>query len=689
MAADLKNLRNIGIVAHIDAGKTTTTERVLYYTGATYKIGNVDDGNTATDWMEQEKERGITITSAAISASWKGCDINIIDTPGHVDFTVEVERSLRVLDGVVAVFTAVDGVEPQSETVWRQADKYNVPRIAFVNKMDRVGADFFEVVNDVKEKLGAVPLVLQIPVGNEGDFKGIVDLIEQKAYVWTSDVLGAKYDVVEIPDDLKEEADNRRVELIERLADFDDSLMEDYLEGNEIDKDRIYKVIRKGTIDLKVVPMLCGSAFKNKGVQPLLDAVVRYLPSPVDIPPVKGTQRPDGGKTEIRKADENEPFCGLIFKVMSDPYVGKLSYMRVYSGKISSGSYVYNPVANKKERIGRILHMSANKREDMEFTSAGDICAVVGLKHSGTGSTLCDEKHPIVLEKMDFPDPVISMAIEPATKADQDKMGVALSKLAEEDPTFTVKYDDQTNQTIISGMGELHLDIIVDRMRREFHVNAKTGMPQVAYKETIKKSVVQESKFVRQTGGHGQYGHVKVQIDPAEKGAGIEFVNRIVGGVIPKEYIPAVEKGIREAALSGVVGGYPVTDIKVVLFDGSYHEVDSSELAFKMAGSMALKEGMKKANPVILEPIMAVEINTPPEYLGDVIGDVNSRRGQIVETGERKNIKIIDAMIPLSEMFGYATVLRSITQGRGTYTMLFDHYTEVPKSIAEKITGSR
>ncbi len=689
MSDKLKNLRNIGIVAHIDAGKTTTTERVLYYTGATYKLGNVDDGNTATDWMEQEQERGITITSAAISALWNGCTINIIDTPGHVDFTVEVERSLRVLDGVVAVFTAVDGVEPQSETVWRQADKYHVPRIAFVNKMDRVGADFFEVVKDVTNKLGAVPLVVQIPVGNEDSFRGVVDLIEQKAVIWDSDVLGAKYDIVDIPEDLKKDADRCRVELIEKLADFDDDLMESYLAEKEIDNKTIYKAIRNGTIDLKIVPMLCGSAFKNKGVQPLLDAVVKYLPSPLDIPPVKGTERIDGGKVEIRKADDNEPFCGLIFKIASDPYVGKLSYIRVYSGKISAGSYVYNPIKNKKERIGRILRMSANKREDIDCAFAGDICAIVGLKHSGTGITLCDYEHPIILEMMKFPDPVISMAIEPATKADQDKMGIALFKLAEEDPTFTVKFDDQTNQTIVSGMGELHLDIIVDRMRREFHVNAKTGMPQVAYKETIRKSVIQESKFIRQTGGHGQYGHVKVQIDPVDRGNGIEFVNRIVGGVIPKEYIPAIEKGIRDAALSGVIGGYPVTDIKVALFDGSYHEVDSSEIAFRMAGSMAFKEGTRKANPVILEPVMAVEINTPSDYLGDVIGDVNSRRGQIVETGERKNIKIIDAMIPLSEMFGYATVLRSITQGRGTYTMLFDHYIEVPKSIAEKIVGSK
>ena len=555
--------------------------------------------------------------------------------------------------------------------------------------MDRVGADFFEVVKDVTNKLGAVPLVVQIPVGNEDSFRGVVDLIEQKAIIWDSDILDAKYDIVDIPDDLKGDAGRRRIELIEKLADFDDDLMESYLAEKEIDNEAIYKAIRKGTIDLKIVPMLCGSAFKNKGVQPLLDAVVKYLPSPLDIPPVKGTERIDGGKTEIRKADDDEPFCGLIFKIMSDPYVGKLSYIRVYSGKISAGSYVYNPIKNKKERIGRILRMSANKREDIDCAFAGDICAIVGLKHSGTGTTLCDPEHPIILEKMQFPDPVISMAIEPATKADQDKMGIALFKLAEEDPTFTVKFDDQTNQTIVSGMGELHLDIIVDRMRREFHVNAKTGMPQVAYKETIKKSVIQESKFIRQTGGHGQYGHVKVQIDPVDRGNGIEFVNRIVGGVIPKEYIPAIEKGIRDAALSGVVGGYPATDIKVALFDGSYHEVDSSEIAFRMAGSMAFKEGMRKANPVILEPVMAVEINTPSDYLGDVIGDINSRRGQIVETGERKNIKIIDAMIPLSEMFGYATVLRSITQGRGTYTMRFDHYTEVPKSIAEKIVGSK
>ncbi len=686
--SDLGNLRNIGIVAHIDAGKTTTTERILYYTGATYKVGNVDEGNTSTDWMEQERERGITITSAAITCLWEDCKINLIDTPGHVDFTVEVERSLRVLDGAIGVFTAVDGVEPQSETVWRQCDRYNVPRIAFVNKMDRVGADFFTVVEDVRNKLGAVPLVIQIPIGNEDNFRGVVDLIEKRAVVWDSDVLGSEFNVIDIPDDLKDEAAKRRIELIEKLSDFDDDMMEDYLSGKEIANDRIYSAIRKGTIGLEFVPMLCGSAFKNKGVQPLLDAVVRYLPSPLDIPAVKGTSPKDKNKILMRKADINEPLCGLVFKVMTDSYVGKLSFFRVYSGKLEAGSYVYNPDNGKKERIGRILHMTSNKRKDIPHALAGDICAIVGLKYSGTGSTLCDHENPIILERMEFPDPVISMAIEPATKADQEKMGIALLRLAEEDPTFMVKYDEQTNQTVISGMGELHLDILVDRMKREFNVNATTGKPQVAYRETVKKPVVQEGKFIRQTGGHGQYGHVKIQIEPQERGKGLEFINHIVGGVIPKEFIPAVEKGVREAALSGVIGGYPVTDLKVILFDGSYHEVDSSELSFKMAGRIALKDGMKKADPVVLEPIMAVEIDTPADYLGDVIGDVNSRRGQIVETGERKNIKIIDAMVPLSDMFGYATVLRSTTQGRGTYTMQLDHYAEVPKSITEKIIGN-
>ncbi len=686
--SDLGNLRNIGIVAHIDAGKTTTTERILYYTGATYKIGNVDEGNTATDWMDQERERGITITSAAITCSWKDHKINLIDTPGHVDFTVEVERSLRVLDGAIGVFTAVDGVEPQSETVWRQCDRYNVPRIAFVNKMDRVGADFFTVVEDIKEKLDAVPLVVQIPIGNEDSFKGVVDLIEKRALIWDSDILGAEFRMVDIPGDLKDEVEKRRIELVEKLSDFDDDMMEDYLSGKEISNERIYGAIRNGTIDLKFVPILCGSAFKNRGVQPLLDAVVRYLPSPLDIPAVKGTLPNNENKILTRKADVDEPLCGLVFKVMTDPYVGKLSFFRTYSGKLEAGSYTYNPENGKKERIGRILHMTSNKRKDIPYASAGDICAIVGLKYSSTGSTLCDHDHPIILERMEFPDPVISMAIEPATKADQEKMGIALLRLAEEDPTFTVKYDEQTNQTVISGMGELHLDILVDRMKREFNVNATTGKPQVAYRETVKKPVVQEGKFIRQTGGHGQYGHVKIQIEPQERGKGLEFINRIVGGVIPKEYIPAVEKGVREAALSGVIGGYPVTDLKVILFDGSYHEVDSSELSFKMAGKIALKDGMKKANPVVLEPVMSVEIDTPAAYLGDVIGDINSRRGQIVETGERKNIKIIDAMVPLSDMFGYATILRSTTQGRGTYTMQLDHYAEVPKSITEKLVSN-
>jgi len=680
----LEKVRNIGIIAHIDAGKTTTTERILYYTGVSHKIGEVHEGTAVMDWMEQEKERGITITSASTTCYWRNHMINIIDTPGHVDFTVEVERSLRVLDGAVGVFCAVGGVEPQSETVWRQADKYGVPRIAFVNKMDRIGANFFNVVKEIEEKLGANPLVVELPVGSENDFVGVVDLIKMKAIIWDSDVLGATFSEKDIPDELADMASEYRNTMIETLADFDDEIMEKYLEGEQIGQDEIKKAIRKATIENKLTPVLCGSAFKNKGVQPLLDAIVDYLPSPIDIPPVKGID-PKTGKEITRKAADDEPLSLLAFKIMSDPYVGRLTYLRVYSGVLKAGSYVYNSTKNKMERIGRLLRMHANKREEISEVYAGGIAAAIGLKYTTTGDTLCDEKHPILLESMKFPDPVISVAVEPKTKADRDKLSVALQKLAEEDPTFRVKYDEETNQTIISGMGELHLEIIVDRLKREFKVGVNVGKPQVAYKESIKAKVKQEGKFIRQTGGHGQYGHVWLEIEPLERGKGFEFVNAIVGGVIPKEFIPAVEAGVREAMETGVVAGYPVVDVKVTLFDGSYHEVDSSEMAFKIASSVAFREGAKKAKPYLLEPIMDVEVSVPDQYLGDVMGDINSRRGKIRSMEEKGNIKIIKAYIPLGEMFGYATVLRSITQGRGTYTMQFSHYDEVPKGIAEKI----
>ncbi len=680
----LEKLRNIGIIAHIDAGKTTTTERILYYTGVSHKIGEVHEGTATMDWMEQEKERGITITSASTTCFWRGHMINIIDTPGHVDFTVEVERALRVLDGAVGVFCAVGGVEPQSETVWRQADKYGVPRIAFVNKMDRIGADFFNVVKEIEEKLNGNPLVIQLPVGVESSFVGVVDLIKMKAVIWDSDVLGATFSEKEIPEELADQALEYRNAMIEKLADFDDSIMEKYLEGEDISEDEIKKAIRKATIETKITPVLCGSAFKNKGVQPLLDAVVDFLPSPLDIPPVKGID-PRTGEVVERKASEEEPLALLAFKIMSDPYVGKLTYFRVYSGTLKAGSYAYNSTKGKTERIGRLLRMHANKREDVDVVYAGDIAAAIGLKYTTTGDTLCDEKHPILLESMKFPEPVISVAVEPKTKADRDKLSNALQKLAEEDPTFRVRYDEETNQTIISGMGELHLEIIVDRLKREFKVGVNVGKPQVAYKEGIKAKVKQEGKFIRQTGGHGQYGHVWIEIEPLERGKGFEFVDKIVGGVIPKEYIPAVEAGVKEAAESGVLAGYPVVDFRVTLFDGSYHEVDSSDMAFKIAASMAFKEGAKKAKPYLLEPIMDVEVTTPEQYLGDVMGDINSRRGKIRNMSEKGNLKIIKAYIPLSEMFGYATVLRSITQGRGTYTMQFSHYDEVPKNIADKI----
>jgi len=682
-AYPLEKVRNIGIIAHIDAGKTTTSERVLFYTGVSHKIGEVHEGTATMDWMEQEKERGITITSASTVCFWKDYKINLIDTPGHVDFTVEVERSLRVLDGAVGVFCAVSGVEPQSETVWRQANKYNVPRIAFVNKMDRTGANFFNVVKEINTKLGSVPIALQIPIGSENSFTGVVDLVKMRAIVWDSDVLGATFSEKEIPADLLGLAQEYRLKMIETIADFDEELMMNYLDGKEISEGEIIFAIRKATLSGKCTPVLCGSAFKNKGVQPLLDAITLYLPSPVDIGGIKGKNLL--GEEEERKADDNEPLCALAFKILSDPYVGKLTYLRIYSGVLKAGTYVLNSLKGKKERIGRLLLMHSNKREDIEEAHAGDIVAAIGLKYTATGDTLCAEDKPIVLEAMEFPEPVISIAVEPKTKADQEKLSNALQKLAEEDPTFRIKFDEETAQTIISGMGELHLEIIVDRLKREFNVNVNTGKPQVAYKESIKTKVKKQGKFVRQTGGHGQYGDVWLEIEPQERGKGITFINKIVGGVIPKEFIPAVEEGVKEAAENGVLAGYEVIDVVATLVDGSYHEVDSSEMAFKIAGSMAFKEALKAAKPYLLEPIMDVEVSTPEQYLGDVIGDLSSRRGKIKNMEDKSGVKVIRADIPLGEMFGYATTLRSITQGRGTYVMQFSTYEEVPSSIAEKI----
>ncbi len=682
----LEKTRNIGIMAHIDAGKTTTTERILYYTGVTYKIGEVHEGTAVMDWMPQEQERGITITSAATTCSWKDYRINIIDTPGHVDFTIEVERSLRVLDGAVAVFDAVAGVEPQSETVWRQANKYGVPRIAFMNKMDRVGADFFMSVESMVEKLGANPVAVQIPIGKEDRFRGSIDLVTMRAFYFDDETLGAKYVEADIPEELIVQAKEYREKLLEAIADIDEIIMEKYLSGQEISPEEIKSALRRGTVEMKITPVLCGSAFKNKGVQLLLDAIVDYLPSPLDIPPIKGINPLDGSEV-VRLASDEQPFSALAFKIMTDPFVGQLTFIRVYSGILSAGSYVYNSTKDVKERIGRLLKMHANKREDIKEVRAGDIAAVVGLKNTLTGDTLCDENNPVILESMEFPEPVISVAIEPKTKADQEKLSMALGKLAQEDPSFRVSFNEETGQTIISGMGELHLEIIVDRLTREFKVGANVGKPQVAYKETIKGVSKVEGKFVRQSGGRGQYGHVWIEMEPLERGKGFEFVNKIVGGIIPKEYIPAVEKGIREAMDGGVLAGYPVVDVKVVLFDGSYHEVDSSEMAFKIAGSMAFKEGAKKANLVLLEPIMSVEVVTPEEYMGDVIGDLNSRRGKVMSMEKRGNSQAIKAMVPLSEMFGYATDLRSKTQGRATYTMQFSHYEEVPKNIMETIVA--
>ncbi|MGE4385035.1 MAG: elongation factor G [Endomicrobiaceae bacterium] len=680
----LEKVRNFGIAAHIDAGKTTTTERILYYTGRLYKIGEVHEGAATMDWMDQERERGITICSAATYCRWQDMQFNIIDTPGHVDFTAEVERSLRVLDGAVVVFDSGNGVEPQSETVWRQADKYHVPRIIFSNKMDKIGADFYMVIEQVKEKLGAVPLPIQIPIGMESDFKGIVDLVKMKAYIWSGEELGAKFDIVDIPADLAEKAKEYRAHLIELAADYDEDVMNCFLEGKEPTEAQLKKAIRTATLQIKLIPILCGTAFKNKGVQPMLDAVCDYLPSPLDRKDLKGIN-PETNEEEARPADDNAPFAALAFKIQADPFIGRLTYIRVYSGTLQSGSYVFNPGKNNKERISRIVRMHSNNREEIKEVRAGDIAAVVGLKNTGTGDTLCDENNMVVLESMDFPDPVISVAIEPKSKADEEKLSNALSKLAEEDPTFTVKTDEEIAQTIISGMGELHLEVLVERMKREFNVQANVGRPQVAYRETIRKAAEAESKYIRQTGGRGQYGHVILTVEPLEAAKGFEFVNKIVGGVIPREYIPAVEKGIKEALSTGTLAGYPVVDVRVTLTDGSFHEVDSSEMAFKIAGSMAFKDACKKANPVILEPVMKTEVIVPEDYMGDVIGDLNSRRGKIMNMDSKNKVQHIKANVPLSEMFGYSTTLRSLTQGRGNYSMEPSHYEEVPKQIADKI----
>ena len=679
----INHIRNIGIMAHIDAGKTTTTERILFYTGKVHRMGETHEGSAVMDWMVQEQERGITITSAATTAFWKENQINIIDTPGHVDFTVEVERSLRVLDGAVAVFCAVGGVEPQSETVWRQADKYNVPRVAFINKMDRVGADFFRVVAMMKSKLGSNPVPIQIPIGAEDNFRGIIDLIEEKAIIYLDD-LGTKSEKQEIPEELKAEVEQYRNQMLESLAEFDEEILEDYLEGKAITPQRIRTALRQATIESKVTPVLCGSAFKNKGVQLLLDAVVEYLPSPLDVPAIKGIDINTKEPVE-RQPSDDDPFAALAFKVMTDPYVGKLVFFRVYSGQLAAGSYVYNANKERRERVGRILLMHANHREEVKFVRTGDIAAAVGWKETGTGDTLCSEENPIHLESMEFPEPVISVAIEPKTKVDQDKLGLSLVKLAEEDPTFRVHTDTETGQTIISGMGELHLEVITDRLIREFRVEANIGKPQVAYRETIREATKAEGKFVRQSGGRGQYGHVWLQLEPNEPGAGFTFLNKIVGGVVPKDYIPAVEAGVKGAMSNGVLAGYPMVDVKVTLVDGSYHEVDSSEMAFKIAASMGFKEGCKKAKPVLLEPIMKIEIITPDDYLGDVLGDFNSRRGKVEGMDPRPGAQAIHGFVPMAQMFGYATVLRSISQGRAIYTLTFSHYEEVPASIAKEI----
>lgn len=682
---DLRMIRNIGIMAHIDAGKTTTTERILFYTGKTHKIGEVHDGAATMDWMVQEQERGITITSAATTCTWKGHSINIIDTPGHVDFTVEVERSLRVLDGSVAVFSAKGGVEPQSETVWRQAEEYNVPRIAYMNKMDTTGADFFNAVQMMKDRLGANAVPIQIPMGAEDQFVGLIDLVKMQAIVYGDD-LGKDEEFEPIPEEYVEEAQKWRQNLLEAVAEGDDDLMEKYLEGEDLTEDEINATIRKMTCACKMFPVTCGSSYKNKGVQPLLDAIIAYMPAPTDVADIKGVD-PETGEETTRPSSDDAPFAALAFKIATDPYVGRLAFFRVYSGKLTAGSYVYNSSKGKRERIGRILRMHSNHRTEIEEVYAGDIAAAVGLKDTGTGDTLCDEKAPVILESMVFPEPVISVAIEPKTKADQEKMGIALGKLAEEDPTFRVRTDPESSQTIISGMGELHLDIIVDRLKREFHVDCTVGNPQVAYRETIRKAVKSEGKFVRQSGGKGQYGHCWLELTPLKPGEGFKFENKIVGGAIPKEYIAPVQAGVEEAMENGVVAGYPMVDIGVTVYDGSYHEVDSSEMAFKIAGSMGFKSGAAKADPVLLEPYMKVEVTVPEEYMGDVIGDLNSRRGRIEGMEARSGAQVISAFVPLSEMFGYATDLRSKTQGRGNYSMEVDHYEEVPKNIAEAIVA--
>ena len=681
----LEKTRNIGIMAHIDAGKTTTTERILFYTGVTHKIGEVHEGAATMDWMVQEQERGITITSAATTCHWKDHRINIIDTPGHVDFTVEVERSLRVLDGTVAVLTARGGVEPQTETVWRQAERYNVPRMAYVNKMDITGADFFNVMDMMRERLNANPVAIQLPIGAEDEFKGIIDLVKMDAIVYEDD-LGKVTDEVEIPAEYKEQAEEYRDKLLEACAEVDDELMEKYLGGEEVTEEEIRRAIRKATIACEMTPVTCGTSYRNKGVQPLLDAIVDYMPAPTDIPPIAGVN-PDTGEADSRPASDTAPFSALAFKIMTDPFVGKLAFFRVYSGTLNSGSYVFNATKDNKERIGRILQMHANNRKEIDVVYSGDIAAAVGLKNTTTGDTLCDENNPIILESMEFPDPVISVAVEPATKNDQEKMGIALQKLAEEDPTFRVHTDAETGQVIISGMGELHLQIIVDRMLREFKVDCKVGEPQVAYRETIRKSVKAEGKFVRQSGGHGQYGHCWLELIPQEAGEGFSFENKVVGGVIPKEFINPIEAGVRQAMESGVVAGYPMVDIKVIVYDGSFHEVDSSEAAFKVAGSMAFKAGAEKANPVLLEPYVKVEVTVPEEYMGDVIGDLNSRRGRIDGMEPRNGVQVINAYVPLSEMFGYSTDLRSKTQGRGNYSMEVSFYDEVPKNIADAVVA--
>ncbi len=683
----LERMRNIGIAAHIDAGKTTTTERILYYTGKSHKLGEVHEGTAVMDWMEQEQERGITITSAATTCEWRDIQINIIDTPGHVDFTAEVERSLRVLDGAVAVFDAVAGVQPQSETVWRQADKYSVPRICFINKMDRVGADFYHSVQTIVDRLKCRPVAIQIPIGAEEKFLGIVDLVEMRGVIWHDETLGSQYDVVDIPDDLKEKAKEYRALMIEAISEHDEALMHKFIEGEAITNDEIRAGIRKATIAMHIFPVICGTAFKNKGVQTMLDAVVDYLPSPLDVPAIEGHDVDDPEKILYRHASDSEPFSALVFKIMTDPYVGQLAFFRVYSGTLKAGEFVFNVAKSRKERVGRLLRMHANKREEIQEIVAGDICAAVGLRTVSTGDTICDDEHPIVLENIDFPMPVIQLAVEPKTKADQEKMGLAIQKLAQEDPTFRVNTDPETGQTILSGMGELHLEIIVDRMMREFGVGANVGKPQVAYRETIRKHAEAEGRHIKQTGGHGQYGHVKIRVEPLPSGSGFVFENEVTGGRVPKEYINPTEVGIKEALEGGILAGYPMSDIQVTLYDGSYHDVDSSEMAFKIAGSMAIKEAARRAKPVLLEPIMAVEVVVPEDYMGDVIGDLYSRRGRIEATELRGTTRIIKSMVPLSAMFGYATELRSRTQGRGSFTMHFGKYEEVPAAQSEEIVS--